>query len=217
MHDFAARAIFFWTLAILTGFWVLGALTSWLTGMLTPRQMKAWHLEQGIPYLSHFGMLHDLVIHPVLALNAGMFLPVWLAMSGYSRFGVTFVAILAALGLNLYWGGLTATSGVVEAQARDGRLTIVGKIHVLHTAAILWLLGMMAVMLYDGVMHPILGVANIAIFAAHLLLGSHWPLKLLNPWWNPLGEATDRDRGTGIAYVVLLVVGLSSLCYWAIP
>src|SRR3569832_61543 len=92
MHGSSDRAIFLWTIVILTCFWVAGAMASWIIGMLTPTQMRdEARTERGIPYLSHFGMLNDLQLHVILALNASMFLPVWLVMEGRSRFVVTFI------------------------------------------------------------------------------------------------------------------------------
>src|SRR3569832_538058 len=107
MHGSSDRAIFLWTIVILTCFWVAGAMASWIIGMLTPTQMRdEARTERGIPYVSHFGMLNDQQLHENHAQNASKNQPEKQVMEGRSRFVVTFIAVLGAIGINLWWGGL---------------------------------------------------------------------------------------------------------------
>ena len=216
MHG--SPAAFGFILAVLTAFWLLGALGAWFIGMLTPGQMlRTRGTSHGIPFLGHFGMLDDLIIHPVLALNVGLFWPTWnsadMAMLNYVAW---LMAAVAAYGLNQAWAKMTAKTGTREAQAHEGVLTGVGWIHVPHTAVILWAMIMMLVSLLFGYMHPLLAFADVSLIAAHVIMGTHWPLKVMNPVWNPFGPARRQDAWLGAACVTLQSVGLSFLAAYAL-
>lgn len=203
-------------LLVLNGLWALGAFVSWMQDTATPSAMKRRHFEaRGIPFFCHFGMLNDvLTIHPLLALHVALMHELWRANESLEwKLGIA--AGICAVGLNLWWAGQSFRAKVFEAQSCDGRLTSVGYIHIVHTAVILAIMFHMAADLFMGRMHPMLAAASISFILAHVMIGTHWPVKIMDRPWNPFPPGGTTERRLMVATFALQTLGMSGLCAYA--
>lgn len=207
MQTNLAFLVTFW---VLQGFWALGAVAASSVHMLTRTQMVLNGIKKGMPYFWHFGMWNDVVtIHPFLALMAGLYWAQW--TQGW------WPLVLVVLGLaNLYvswWQNREWVRDVNIVQAHSelaadkvhstGEMNAVSWVHVPHMAIILTLLLMSAIWTIKGEVPWKLATGGVFLFAAHALIGQHWPLRLFKPWWNPW---PDQE--------LTLVFALLTILFW---
>lgn len=188
-------------------FWVAGLVAADRQGMATVKHMREHVSHKGLPYLLHFGMWNDVVvIHPWCALMVGLFGQQW--FGGLPTVGG--VAILALSLLFSLWANYTwaKQSEIVEAHSYHGRMNLVGVVYIPHmtiiVAIIFATLGWAGL---DLVPWQIV-VGSIFILTAHLSMGYHWPVKLLNPAWSPFKKQESFIGAAAVVYGVFTSLGL---------
>ena len=192
-------------------FWVFGAIAAYSTNMLTVGQMRSHGIYKGMPYLWHLGMTNDAVtFHPFLALLVGLYWWEWLGSSWWLLAAVLFGI---ATGWYANWGWTRGTD-IIEAHRQihvakirsTGEMSIVGMVHIPHMAVMMAIIFLFVVWVAKGEVPWKLAVASACLIAAHICVGQHWLLRLLNPIWNPWPQM-DSAMTFGILNAAFFATG----------
>jgi hypothetical protein len=205
---------FYVTYGVLQSFWLCGAIAAWWTNMLTVSQMQRYGVQKGMPYLWHLGMWNDLVtIHPFLACMFSLF---WAQSSrSWWLLPAAFVGIAISSYANWAW---TRGSEVIQSHAgvandkvhADGHMSLVGMIHIPHMALVIAIIFLTVVGTARGEVPWKLSVVGAFILLAHICVGQHWTLRLLDPPWNPW-PAQPLDGALAIVNVLSIAAAFCLL------
>jgi|GEM_PF-4278407 len=174
----------FWSvLLILTSFWLAGFASAWKNEMATSNQTLRKGLARALHWTIHCGFWYLLVVlQPVLAYGAAKTAPQW-----RDRQSLVIVCLLVGgiVGyvLQTAW---SRAAGSSDAWSEDGKPNLTGIIHIGHMTPEI---GIMLMLLLSGLwfqeMSWSMFFGTLAIVMSHLLLGNHWPLRILRPASGP--------------------------------
>jgi hypothetical protein len=189
---------------------LLQGYVAWFDGFLTPAQMQAHGVAQGLPFVAHGAMWSD------ATLFAGTMATV---MTNYAKqWKVRHWAIALTVGVlasaGMHWG--VYVNGLLpEAHVRDGAVTSVGIIHFVYMG-----MGIAVVVLFylftDNPNATMIKWVS-ALLVLHTIVGTHAPLKLwatyTHPVWYPAGNILDTPA---IATVLGTTLALWLASFWAL-
>ncbi len=172
----------FWgTLIVLNCYWFAGLRSAVKNGMATPGQMLR-QMTQGLPWIAHFGFWHLLlVLQPVLAYATAEMWPLW---QDHAAELVLCVLVGQWIGY-LLQSAWSRDAGSSDAWSKNGLPNDAGIIHIMHTGPEIGIILMLLISaMFYGMSFPLFfGV--LAIVVNHLIIGTHWPLRILFPGWHP--------------------------------
>jgi len=183
---------------------------AWSDGFLTPAQMQAHGVAQGLPFVAHGAMWSD------ATLFAGTMATV---MTNYARqWKARHWAISLAVGLvasaGMHWG-VYVSGGLPEAHVRDGAVTSVGIIHFVYMGT-----GIAVVVLFylfTDKPNPTTVKWVSILLVLHTIVGTHALLKLwatyTHPVWYPAGNILDAPA---VATVLSTILALWLASRWAL-
>ena len=196
--------------ATLQAFWFGGAIAAWFGGMLTVTQMQKSGHQEGMPYLYHFGVWNDfIVIHLWAAAMLAIYAQAWLDYLGPWLILVYTILICLSTWANEAW----VSGPDIQAHGHHGKLSLVGNLHILQMAIILFAIVMAAASILLGEVPWELATGSFCLVLAHICMGDHWPLRLFSVRWTKPWPYNRLAPFLGVSYAVLMAAALFFLLF----
>ncbi len=206
--------VFVCSYLVLQLFWLWGAHAANYFRILTVSQMQAQGISKGLPYFMHFGMWNDVVVvHPWVALSIGLFGVTWVTLVPGWLLGCAIAALIISWGANIAW---TRHKDIVEAHGWDGRMSLIGMIHIPHMTIIVTVVLMTIVWFCKDQVSWKFFAGSAFLLLGHVCMGFHWPVKIFNSAWNPF-PVEPWIGAVAILYSVFTSLGLFFLFWNFLP
>lgn len=186
------------------------AYLSWRSGFLTPAQMQAQSVSEGLPFVAHGAMWLDATIFAALmAAILARYVDQWTSWQWTVAVVVGFIASAA-----LHWGVYVKAS-LPGPHTRNGVLTPAGYVHLVYMAIAFAVL-VLFYLCTRGLTSAALFWSS-TILLLHVIVGTHLPLRLwiraTHASWFPSEPLVDA---TGCATIAGTVIALVALSVWAL-
>lgn len=169
----------------------------------TVAQMRDRGIDQGLPFLWHFGMWGDaLVISGLAAYIIGRFFYSW-------RLGTTLVSLAIGLLSAAIMSWIYTFSGIPEAHVQDHRLTAAGMVHLVYMAIALAVF-LQFFLFTDGASVRLLRMASM-LLTAHVFIGTHMLLGILTIV-HPLAWYPVQPLKSVLGWITFAAVAFALIC-----
>jgi len=186
------------------------AYLSWRDGFLTPAQMQAHGVTQGLPFIAHGGMWSDATVFAVvMATILHKYASQWPAR----QWGIALL-IGTLMSAAMHWG-VYIHGSLPEAHVRYGAVTSAGLVHFLYMAASLAILILFYICTKN--LTPMVLCCVSLFLLLHMIVGTHVVLKLWanieHPTWYPAQPIVDITTTVTITTIALILLFAS---IWAL-